>query len=133
MILSRTPEEHLQHLDMVLQRLQEHKLYVKRSKCEFNMPEVHYLGHIVSADGIKVDPRKTQVVKEWPQPRNVKEVRSFLGLANYFRRFVQGYGKMVLPLNQLTRSNTQFDWTPECQRAFEQVKHALTHAPVLAY
>ena len=132
LIFSRTPEEHLQHLDMVLQRLEENRLYVKRSKCEFNMPEVHYLGHIVSADGIKVDPRKTQVVNEWPQPRNVKEVRSFLGLANYFRRFVQGYGKMVLPLNHLTRSNTRFDWTPECQMAFDQVKHALTHAPVLA-
>lgn len=131
LVFSKTPEEHMRHLELVLQRLREHQLYVKRSKCEFNKPEVHYLGFVVSAQGVRVNPRKTQVVQEWPTPKNVKELRSFLGLSNYFRRFIQGYSTIVLPLHQLTRSGVKFHWTAQCNEAFEQVKYCLTHAPVL--
>lgn len=130
-IYSQTPEEHASHLRQVLERLREHKFYAKLSKCEFNRREVHYLGHVVSGAGIKVDPRKTQVVNDWPRPKNVKEVRSFLGLANYFRKFIQGYSKMVAPMYKLTHPGPHWQWSPECTVAFEAVKHALTHAPVL--
>lgn len=132
LVFSKSAEEHLQHLRLVLQRLREHKFYAKLSKCEFNMRSVHYLGHVVSAEGIQVDPRKTQVVDEWPVPRNPKHLRSFLGFANYFRRFIQGYSRLVSPLYALLKADAAWVWTDACQSAFEGVKHALTHAPVLA-
>ena len=99
LVYSQTPEEHLVHLRAVLERLRVHHLSAKLSKCDFNKPEVHFLGHVVSAEGVHVDPRKTQVVRDWPTPRTPKDVRSFLGLANYFRRFVMGYSKLVAPLH----------------------------------
>ena len=132
LVFDKTPEDHLVNLRRVLERLRECKLYAKLSKCEFHMREVHYLGHVVSADGIKVDPRKTAVVADWPAPRNVKELRSFLGLSNYFRRFIQGYSRMVMPLTHLLTASVDWHWGDACQHAFASVKAALTSAPVLA-
>ena len=132
LIYSKDAAQHEEHLHAVLQRMREHQLYAKMSKCEFNRCEVHYLGHVVGASGVKVDPRKTQAIADWPRPRTVKEVRSFLGLANYFRRFVQGFSKMVSPLYALTRIGCSWDWTEACELAFTSVKAALTHPPVLA-
>jgi hypothetical protein len=94
--------------------------------------EISFLGHRVSANGLKVDPEKVRAVADWKVPKDVHGVRSFLGLANYFRRFLQGYSKMVVPLTNLTRKDMRWTWTSECQEAFEKVKHALTNAPVLA-
>jgi hypothetical protein len=132
LIFSKTAEEHLSHLRQVLQTLRENQFYANPKKCDFMKEEIFFLGHRVSANGLKVDPEKVRAVADWRVPRDVHGVLSFLGLANYFRRFLQGYSKMVVPLTDLTRKDMRFIWTSECQEAFEKVKHALTNAPVLA-
>lgn len=135
LIYSKTPEEHVQHLRTVLEVLREHKFYCKPSKCQFNRSELKYLGHIVGAGGIKPDPGKVSKVKEWPVPGTVGEVRSFLGLATYFRRFIQGFSSLARPLHALTRlevvQSHGWPWTAQCQAAFEGLKEALCSAPVL--
>lgn len=133
LIYSRTPEEHEQHLKIVLNRLREHKFYAKRAKCNFNQKEIAFLGHIVGAEGIKVDHRKVATVESWPVPQDTHQLRSFLGLANYFRRFIQGYSSLTAPLNDLLRKERSVskEWGQAQQDAFLGVKHALTHAPVL--
>ena len=131
LVYSKTPEEHAQHLQQVLQVLAENKLYAKLAKCRFNMPNTAFLGHIVGKDGIQPDPAKISIVADWPTPTNISELRSFLGLTNYFRRFVQGYSKIAAPLFQLLSTKAQWNWTATCTEAFEGLKHALTHAPVL--
>ena len=103
LIYSKSPEEHEEHLRLALQTLKEHQLYAKFSKCEFWLRKVHFLGHVVSAEGITVDPAKIEAVKEWKAPRSVTEIRSFLGLAGYYRRFVEGFSKIAAPLTALTR------------------------------
>ena len=106
-------------------------LFAKRSKCQFNTAELDFLGHVVGADGVKVDPKKTAVVRSWPQPRDIHQLRSFLGLTNFFRRFVQAYANLMGPLTNLLRKSVTFEWSPACQTAFDGIKHALTTAPVL--
>ena len=136
LVYSKSPEEHLVHLESVLQTLSDNKLFAQLPKCHFNTDSVEYLGHIVSREGIKPDPKKTEAVKNWPRPQNIKDIRSFLGLANYFRRFIQGYSKIVAPLTNLTKEGTDWRkpgiWTKECEAAFHTVKRHLTEAPVLA-
>ncbi len=135
LVFSRSAEEHAEHLEQVLQLLREKKFYVKRSKCHFNVPEVEFLGHFVGRNGVRVDPRKVQIVKDWPVPRNQSELRSFLGLANYFRRFVHAYSSIAKPLHELTRDGVVWSkgiWTAACQVAFDLLKEKLTTAPVLA-
>ena len=134
LIYAKTREEHAALLNEVLTLLGKNDFYVKLSKCEFEKPELKFLGHVVGTEGIKVDPDKTQVVRDWPTPRNVKEVQSFLGLANYFRKFVQGYSTLVDPLTKLTRKALVWNnqtWDEACEQAFRGVKTALTNAPVL--
>ena len=134
LIYAKTQEEHARLLDEILTLLGQNDFYVKFSKCEFEKTELKYVGHIVGKHGIKVDPAKTQVVRDWPTPTSVKDVRSFLGLANYFRKFVQGYSTLVEPLTQLTRKDTTWTaqtWDDKCEQAFQGVKEALTNAPVL--
>ena len=126
-------ENHLQHLDLIFQRLREANLTLKPTKCVFAKSEVTYLGHIISHDGIKVDPSKIQAVQSFPLPRNQHDIRSFLGLANYYRKFVKGFSKIALPLNRLLTKDVPFKWTNDCQRAFDELKQALTTTPVLAY
>jgi hypothetical protein len=125
LIFSKTAEEHLSHLRQVLQTLRENQFYANPKKCEFMKEDISFLGHRVSANGLKVDPEKVQAVADWKAPRDVHGVRSFLGLANYFRRFLQSYSKMVVPLTNLTRKDLRWIWTSECHEAFEKVKHAL--------
>ena len=135
LIFSKTPEEHVQHCEAVLRRLQEKQFYAQESKCNFAMKEIEFLGHIVSGEGIKVDPRKVQVVQDWPVPNSVQAVRSFLGLANYFRRFIHAFATIARPLQWLTRKELKWSaatWTDECQTAFELLKAKLTSAPLLA-
>jgi hypothetical protein len=128
----KTAEEHLSHLRQVLQTLRENQFYANPKKCDFTKEEISFLGHWVSTNGLKVDPEKVRAVADWKVPRDVHGVRSFLGLANYFRRYLQGYSKMFVSLTDLSRKDMRFIWTSECQEAFEKVKHALTNAPVLA-
>lgn len=133
LIYSKTPEEHLDHLRQVLETLRKEKLYAKLAKCDFNKVEVPFLGHIVGRHGIKVNPKKIQVVQEWPEPQDVTQMRQFLGLTNYFRKFIQGYSSIAAPLNDLTKKNTDFKklWTPDHSVLFQKLKDALTSAPVL--
>jgi len=94
--------------------------------------EVKFLGHVVSGEGVATDPTKIEVVKDWPMPNEVRDVRSFLGLASYYRRFVPTFAEIAAPLHSLTMKNKKFDWTPECDRAFVRLKYALISSPILA-
>ncbi len=131
LVYSRNEAEHLVHLEHVLQILRKEQYYAKMKKCEFLKAELPFLGHVVSAAGVCVDPQKVAVVRDWPVPTSVPEVRSFLGLANYFRKFMQGYAAISAPLSDLTKKHARFVWTEECQTAFEKVKESLINAPVL--
>nr|KYP58366.1 Phospholipase D epsilon [Cajanus cajan] len=111
LIYLRTPGEHGEHLRMVLEILKAKQLYAKLSKCEFWMEEVKFLGHVISAEGIAVDPTKVESVLQWERPRTVTDIRSFVGLAGYYRRFIEGFSKIVAPLTQLTRKEQPFIWT----------------------
>ena len=113
--------------------MEEHELYVNLKKCEFGKTHLDFLGHIIGADGIRVDPKKTAVVQEWPTPKNVHQLRSFLGLSNYFRRFIKNYSSMVAPMTSLLRKDrsVETDWDSSCDAAFREVKTALVTAPVL--
>ena len=118
-------------MKIVLQMLREKKLYAKLNKCEFWLKEVSFLGYIVSTEGIRVDPTKIEAVVNWKPPRNVTEVRSFLGLAGSYRRFVRGFSVIASPLTKLLRKGIKFEWTDKCQNSFEQLKGMLVEAPVL--
>ena len=131
LVFSRTEEEHLRHLRAVLQRLREKKLYIKLKKCEFMQSEVAFLGHRIGADGLRVAPDKISSVQQWPKPKNVSDVRSFLGLANFYRRFVRDYSRIALPLTELTKEATAWQWGANQQRAFDELKAALCSPPVL--
>ena len=114
-----------------METLREKKLYAKLRKCDFWLKEVSFLGHIVSVEGIRVDPIKIEAVVNWKPPRNVTEVRSFLGLAEYYRRFVKGFFVIASPLTKLLKKGVKFEWTDKCQDSFEQLKEMLVEAPVL--
>lgn len=145
-IFSTSFEQHLKRLELVLSRLQNNHLKLKMAKCHFFQTEVKYLGYVVSASGVATDPDKVKAVAEWKRPTTTKEVRSFLGFASYYRRFVQGFAKIAAPLHQVVaqveagqsrargRTNTLGQaWTPECEQNFQLLKDCLTSAPVLAY
>ena len=131
LIYSRTPEEHEHHLTIVLQTLREHKLYANMSKCEFWMKEVKFLLHVVSEQGVAVDPAKIEAVMKREPPKNVTDVRSFLGLVGYYRRFVEGFSKLAMPMTRLTKKRGKFLWTPECELVFQTLKEKLTTTLVL--
>ena len=131
LVYSKDRESHDTHLRVVLEILRKEQLYAKLSKCEFWLTEVSFLGHIVSKEGIQVDPKKIEVVVEWKPPRNVTEVRSFLGLAGYYRRFVKGFSMIAAPMTRLLQKNVKYEWSEKCQGSFEKLKAFLTEAPVL--
>jgi len=120
------------NLRVMLQTLRENQLYAKLNKCEFWLKEVVFLGHVISAEGIIVDPRKVEAVLKWERPTNVIEIRSFLGLAGYYRRFIEGFSTIASPLTKLTRKEVRFVWSEECELSFRELKERLTSAPVLA-
>ena len=146
-IFSSTFEEHIERLEAVFSRLKQHNLKLKPSKCEFLRSEVTYLGHVVSEEGIRTDPEKTKAVKDWPVPKNVKEVRAYLGFTGYYRRFIKNYANIARPLNDLLvghcttkktkakkkTKQTPFVWTEAQQTAFDSLKEKLMKPPVLAY
>lgn len=131
LIYSKSREEHEQHLRITLQTLREHKLYAKFEKCDFWLEQVKFLGHVVSKEGISVDPEKVEAVLQWKQPTTPTEVRSFLGMAGYYRRFIEGFSRIATPLTRLTRKDVKFIWDDICERAFQTLKQKLTSAPVL--
>ncbi|WVZ81363.1 hypothetical protein U9M48_028749 [Paspalum notatum var. saurae] len=114
-------------------KLREHKLYAKFSKCDFWIEEVKFLGHVISNGGIAVDQSKVSEVQNWKIPEDVKGIRSFLGLAGYYRRFIEGFSKIAKPMTALLEKNIKFQWTSACQKAFEELKKRLTTAPVLTF
>ena len=116
---------------VVLSCLRENKLYGKLSKCSFFQKEIHYLGHIISGEGISVDPKKVKAIMEWPMPKNAHEVRSIMGLAVYYRRFVEGFSKIVKPITTLQRKGVRYEWTEEFVGAFIEVKRLLTSVTIL--
>jgi hypothetical protein len=118
LVYSKLEEEHEQHLRMVLQVLREHQLYAKLSECSFYQKKIHYLGHIISEEGIIVDPEKVEAIREWSTPRNVVEVKSFMGLVGYYRRFIVGFSKIAHPITSLQRKEKKFQWTEECEKSF---------------
>ena len=118
LVYSASEEDHAQHLWIVLNILREKQLYAKYSKCEFWLHEVSFLGHVVSGEGISADPKKVEAIIKWEEPKNVAEVRSFLGLAGYYRRFVEGYSRISAPLSQLTRKGVKFSWNAKCEQSF---------------
>jgi hypothetical protein len=151
LIFSRTLDEHREHVRLVLDEFRKHKLYAKESKCEFFRREVKFLGFIVGADGVKVDPAKVEAVRAWPVPQSVTDVRSFLGFVGFYRKFIKDHSTIVAPMSDLTKtvtgpnaaaaalaaaggkkSQVKFVWTPQAQSAFETIRDALCTAPVLA-
>ncbi|GJP84906.1 hypothetical protein CLOP_g14952, partial [Closterium sp. NIES-67] len=131
LIYSRDMQQHVEHLRRVFEILRRERFYVKLSKSDFALEKVQFLGHIVSAPGVHVDPKKIKVVRTWKTPENVKELQQFLGFANYYNRFVPQYAKIATPLTNLLKKNTPYNWEPRHQEVVEQLKQALTSAPVL--
>jgi hypothetical protein len=114
-----------------MEKLWEHKLYAKFSKCEFWLNEVAFLGHIVSKEGIAIDPSKVTAVTEWEPPKNVWEIRSFLGLAGYYRRFIENFSKIAKPMTELLKKEMKFKWTDDCKISFQELMKRLVSAPIL--
>ena len=119
LIYSKNGEEHEEHFRMVLKFLREHKMYEKLSKCDFYKNKIHYLGHIISNEGISVDAEKIEAIMNWPTPRNVIDVRSFMGLAGYHRRFIEGFSKVAHSITSLQKKGIKFEWTPRCEESFQ--------------
>ena len=130
LIYNRTKEEHLKHLHQVLDVLQKEQLYLNLKKCSFMQSEVAFLGFIVSEVGLKPYPGKVRAIVAWPAPQSIKEVRSFHGLASFYRRFIRNFSSIMNPLTGVLKKG-EFEWTQSAQRAFERVKALMTEAPVL--
>src|SRR3954465_15593126 len=131
LIYSKLEEEHELHLRTILGTLREHQLYAKVRKCEFWLQEVGFLSHIVSARGIAVDPVKVKDVEDWQDPTTQTQVRAFLGLAGYYRKFVEGFSSIARPMTQLLNKDKKFEWTYKCEESFQELKRRLISAPIL--
>lgn len=132
LIYSKSLQEHTAMLQKVFAILEEHQFLIKRSKCSFAKKTVEYLGHVISEAGVATDSSKIQAVKLWPIPKIVKQLRGFLGLTGYYRKFIRNYGLISKPLTDLLKKNVQFQWTPDAHTAFEVLKDQMVKAPVLA-
>jgi hypothetical protein len=118
LVYSRSEEEHEEHLHLALQGLREHRLYTKLSKCEFWMKQVAFLGHVISKGGISMNPSKVQDVLSWNAPMSVGDIQSFLRLAGYYRRFIEGFSKISKPVTNLLEKDKKFEWTSACEASF---------------
>ncbi|KAL0541779.1 hypothetical protein IC582_021836 [Cucumis melo] len=130
-VYSMTMEEHRDHLQKVFQKLKENQLYVKREKCSFAQERINFLGHVIECGRIGMEEGKIAAIRDWTMPKSVSELRSFLGLANYYRRFVQGFSKRASPLTELLKKDIHWNWDPECQAAFDGLKQAMMEGPLL--
>ena len=130
-IYSKTLEEHKSHLRVVFQELSDNKLLINGKKSKFFLQEIRYLGHIISKDGIRMDPKMLKIIKEWIQPRNIYELRSFIGMCSYYRRFIEKFSILARPLHDLTKNNVKLQWTAKENEAFKKLKEKLITEPVL--
>ncbi len=133
LIYSDNLEDHRKYVRQVLESLRGAGLQLDIDKCEFHKTEVKYLGLIITTEGIKMDPEKVSAILDWEAPKNVKDVRGFIGFANFYRRFIDEFSVIISPLVRLTRKDAKFDWTDECQHAFDRLKSAFTTAPILRH
>ncbi len=132
LVYRNTMEKHVEHLRKVFQRLRENKLYAKFEKCEFGVSELDFLGHRITKEGLKMDDRKVKAILDWEPPRSIPALRSFLGLASYYRKFIKNFAKIITPLtNLLRKSFGTYEWEEACNEAFETLKGILVKAPVL--
>ena len=113
-------------MQLALQVLRENELYAKLEKCDFWLQEIQFLGHMVSKEGISVDPAKVEAMMRWERPKSVFEIRSFLGLAGYYRRFIENFSRIACPMTRLTRKGVSFDWNDKCEESFQELKKRLT-------
>ncbi|GJS30835.1 putative reverse transcriptase domain-containing protein [Tanacetum coccineum] len=132
LIYSKNKQEHEEHLKIILELLKKEELYAKFSKCEFWIPKVQFLGHVIDNKGIHVDPAKIESVKDWTSPKTPTEIRQFLGLAGYYRRFIEGFSKIAKPMTKLTQKKVKFEWGDKQEAAFQLLKQKLCSAPILA-
>jgi hypothetical protein len=132
LVYSKNEEEHERHLWIILQQLHEHQLYAKFNKCAFLLKEVMFLGHVILAEDIAVDPSKVQEVLDWKSPRSVTQIHSFLGLAGYYRRFIPNFSKIAKRMTKLLEKDAKYIWSSKCEEAFLTLKKLLTTTPVLA-
>ncbi|GBO22347.1 Retrovirus-related Pol polyprotein from transposon 297 [Araneus ventricosus] len=132
-VVGRTYEEHLNNLRKVFQRLQKSNLKLNPKKSRFFQKEVAYLGHVISEEGVKTDPEKFKAVVDWPRPDKIHDLRSFLGLCTYYRRFVKTFSTIARSLHKVTKAKSNFNWTDECEKSFNCLKQALSSAPILTY
>lgn len=133
LIYSNNLLEHKQHVRLVLKAMEEAGLQLDVDKCEFHKSEVTYLGYVISTDGIRMDPNKVKTIIEWEYPRNVKDVRAFIGFANFYRRFIDEFSELVSPMIVLTKKDARFNFDTTCQQAFDRLKKAFTEAPILQH
>ncbi|GJQ91438.1 reverse transcriptase domain-containing protein [Tanacetum coccineum] len=132
LIYSKNKQEHKEHLKIILELLKKEELYAKFSKCEFWIPKVQFLGHVIDSEGIHVDPAKIESIKDWASPKSPTEIRQFLGLAGYYRRFIEGFSKIAKPMTKLTQKKVKFEWGDKQEAAFQLLKQKLCSAPILA-
>lgn len=133
LVYSKTPQEHKQHLEILFDRISTAGLTLRGNKCHIGLSQVTYLGHTFTADGMSPEPQKVSVIRDWAVPTDTTTLKSFLGLASYYRRYIHNFADIAAPLHQLTNKGTPFTWTLACQTSFEQLKYFLTHAPILKY
>jgi hypothetical protein len=131
LIYNYTADDHFEHIQVVLRELQRNQLHVKLSNCYFGLSSVNFLGHVVEARHIRMDPNKVEAVHNWPRPKSVTEVRGFLGLAGCYRRFIHQFATLATPLMDLAKKTPEFRLTPQAESAFEHIKDAMVRAPVL--
>ncbi|XP_066320263.1 uncharacterized mitochondrial protein AtMg00860-like [Miscanthus floridulus] len=125
LVYSAIVEEHEPHLSVVLEKLRQNQLYAKFSKCKFWLEEVTFLGHILTAEGVDVDPAKNEAIKEWEQPHNVTDIRNFLGLAGYYHCFIENFSKIAKLMTNLLKKTNEFEWMPKCEQSFQTLEKSL--------
>ena len=133
LIFLKDEKEHLQHIQIIFDRIRQHGLKLKLKKCAFFQEKTGYLGFVINKDGVKPDPDKVKAIRTLPEPKNVREIRGFIGMCSYYRRFIPNFSKIAEPLIELTKKYARFKWTPDCQSAFDYLKDSLTVVPLLAY
>ena len=132
-IFSNSFAEHIPHVRSILEVLRQHRLYAKVEKCEFHKDQMTFVGYMVSKDGIGMDPAKVSAILNWPEPTSVKEVQSFLGFANFYRKFINSYSSLAFPLTSLTCKVVKFTWSLAAKAAFRTLQHAFSSAPILRH
>jgi hypothetical protein len=133
LVYSTTREQHTKDVRNILKKLRQHKLWAKLEKCKFYQDSVEFLGYIITREGIKMDEKKVESVLSWPTPKTVKDIQAFLGFANFYRRFIRSYSKIITSITRLLRKNVPFEWDDNCDKAFNTLKTAFTMAPILTH